>query len=433
MARSTTWTNWARNQSANPAAVHHPTTEDELVAVVQRATTEDRTVKVVGTGHSFTDIACTEGDLIELDRYGSVVDIDPERLTVTVQAGIRLEELNERLERRGLALPNLGDIAYQTVAGATSTATHGTGLRFTGLADQIASMRLVLADGRVLECSPAADPEVLHCARVGLGALGIVSMMTLNVVPAFNLSVVEETFPVDTVLDALDDHVEGNDHFEFFWVPHTTMALTKSNNRTTEPLAPRTQLRQWYRDTFLQNYAFGALCRMGRRRPRWIPQLARAVAAAGRVSHVDRSYRVFTTPRLVRFYEMEYAIPRAACHEALGRIRRFIDESGLLINFPVEVRFTAADDIPLSTASGRASCYVAVHVFDGMEYLPYFQGVERIMDDYGGRPHWGKLHFQRAASLRPRYPEWDRFVAARDRLDPDRRFTNAYLQRVLGR
>jgi L-gulonolactone oxidase len=273
---------------------------------------------------------------------------------------------------------------------------------------------------------------VFHCARVGLGALGVLSTLTLQVVPAFNLAVVEEPLRVDAVLDSIDDHVDGNDHFEFFWVPHTGWALTKTNNRTTEPLAPRSRLNEWYNDQFLQNRAYGLLCRIGRWRPQLIPRLAKALPAAGRVTYVDQSYRVFASPRLVRFYEMEYAVPREAGVEALNRVRRFVEDTGLLLSFPVEVRFTAPDDIPLSTASGRASCYIAIHVFEGMEHRPYFEGVERIMDDYAGRPHWGKLHFQSAATLSQRYPEWDRFLAVRERVDPDRRFANAYLDRVLG-
>jgi L-gulonolactone oxidase len=361
-----------------------------------------------------------------------VLSIDPDARTATVQAGMRLEDLNLALDRRGLAMPNLGDIAYQTVAGATSTSTHGTGRLLTGLAGQIAAMRLILADGSAVDCSPTEEPELFHCARVGLGVLGLVSTVTLDVVPSFNLSVVEEPLRVDDILANLDEHVDGNDHFEFFWVPHTGWALTKSNNRTTEPLSPRGRVTEWWNDMFLQNYAFGALCRVGRRRPQWIPRLAKALPAAGRVTYVDQSYKVFASPRLVRFYEMEYAIPRAACAEALNRIRRFVEDAGLLLSFPVEVRFTAPDDIPLSTASGRESCYLAIHVFEGMEHRPYFEGVERIMDDYEGRPHWGKLHFQTAATLSTRYPQWSAFTAVRDRVDPERRFTNAYLERVLG-
>ena len=428
----TRWRNWARNQVAEPFAVHRPSSEHDLAAIVKQASAERRTVKVVGSGHSFTDIACTDGHLVDLSLYNRVLAIDPEARTATVQAGIRLEDLNVHLDRRGLALPNLGDIVYQTIAGATSTSTHGTGPLLTGLAGQIVAMRLVLADGSAVDCSPTEESELFHCARVGLGALGIISTVTIGVVPAFNLAAVEEPMRVDDVLDAIDEHVDGNDHFEFYWVPHTGWALTKRNNRTTEALSRRGRLVEWRDDYLLQNYAFGALCRVGRVRPRWIPKLAKALPSAGRVSYVDRSYRVFASPRLVRFYEMEYAIPREAGVEALGRVRRFVEDSGLLLSFPVEVRFTAPDDIPLSTANGRESCYIAVHVFEGMEYRPYFEGVERIMDAYGGRPHWGKLHFQTATTLAERYPEWERFAAVRDRVDPERRFSNPYLERVLG-
>ena len=427
-----TWQNWARNQRARPVAVDHPASEDELAALVARAAERGEAVKAVGSGHSFTAAAVTDGRLVSLDRYARVLEVDTERFRVTVEAGMRLEHLNVALDDRGLALPNLGDIAYQTVAGATSTATHGTGARLPGLAAQIVALRIVTGDGSVVACSAAEEPEVFHAARVGVGALGIVSTLTLQLVPAFHLHAVNEPMRVDAVLAELDAHVDGNDHFEFFWVPHTGWALTKRNNRTTEPLAPRRRWKQWWDQILMENHAFGALCRVGRRRPGWTPRLARALPASGRQEYVDRSYRVFASPRLVRFYEMEYEIPREACAEALQRVRAFVDDAGLRLSFPVEVRFTAADDIPLSTGYGRPNAYIAVHVFEGMPYERYFSGVERIMDDYGGRPHWGKLHFQTAETLAPRYPEWDRFEMVRHRLDPDGRFANAYTRRVLG-
>ncbi len=427
-----TWRNWAGNQTAEPVAVDHPSTEDELVAVVKQAAADGHRVKVPGTGHSFTGIAVTDGRLVQLDRYRQVLEVDTDRRRVTVQAGITLHELSVALEARGLALPNLGDIDVQTVAGATSTATHGTGARRQGIAAQIVGMRLVTGDGTVVEASAEEHPDVLHVARVGLGALGVISTVTLAVVPAFHLHAVEQPMPLDAVLGSLDDHVDGNDHFEFFWVPHTRWALTKANNVTDEPLAPRPRLRHWYEKSFLENTAFGLVCRLGRARPRWIPRLATALPGSGRVEYVDTSYKVFASVRRVRFLEMEYAIPRAAGAEALRELRAMVDRERLLLNFPVEVRFVAADDIPLSTASGRDTCYIAVHVFQGMEHERYFREVERIMDAHDGRPHWGKLHFQTAETLAPRYPGWATFQAMRDRLDPDRRFANAELDRVLG-
>jgi L-gulono-1,4-lactone dehydrogenase len=431
-APTATWTNWAGNQSAQPSVVEHPRDEAELVAIVRRAASTGEHVKVVGSGHSFTDIAVTTGRLVVLDRFTNVLNVDTINARVTVQSGIPLSDLNDELDRRGLAMPNLGDIAYQTAAGATSTGTHGTGRALTGLAGFIVALRLVAADGQIIECDAEREPEIFHAARVGLGALGIVSTITLQVVPAFNLSVVNEPMRLDAVLGDLDRHIADNDHFEFFWVPHTGWALTKRNNRTTDSLAPRPRLKAWFDSTLMENYAFGAVCHAGRVRPSLIPKLAKALPSSGRVAYIDKSYRVFASPRLVKFYEMEYSLPIAACAEALTAVRAFVDDSGILLNFPVEVRFTAGDDIPLSTAFGEPRCYIAVHVFQKMEYRRYFEGVEVIMNRFGGRPHWGKLHFQTAETLAPRYPQWASFAQVRNRLDPNRMFANRYLDRVLG-
>lgn len=430
MARPLKWTNWAGNQSAAPAAIDHPQTEDELCAILRVAVREGQTVKAVGTGHSFTDAACTTGRLLALDRYTDVLSIDPKTAQVTVQAGIALTTLNEALDQRGFAMPNLGDIAYQTISGAIATATHGTGVKLGGLATTVVGMRMVLGDGTVRDLTAAE----LKVARVGVGALGIISTVTLQVVPSFNLEVVNEPMRLDAVLADLDTHVRNNDHFEFFWVPHTGWALTKTNNRTTASLTPRPRWREIRDDYVMENFAFGAVCRAGRRFPKATPRLAKALPSSGRVTYIDKSFRVFASPRLVKFTEMEYSIPAEACAEALNRVRAFVKDEGLQLSFPVEVRFTAPDDIAVSTASGDSPrCYIAVHVYQGMDNSVYFRGVERIMDDYAGRPHWGKMHFQTADTLRDRYPRWGEFQALRDAFDPERRFANTYTDRVFGR
>ena len=428
----TTWRNWARNQSCAPVAVEHPATDAELVSLVKTASAAGHPVKVVGAGHSFTDIAVTNGYQVQLDQYRRVLQVDRSSGVVTVQSGIPLSQLNRALDDVGLALPNLGDIAYQSVAGAISTATHGTGVKLGGLATQVVGLDLVTGDGSVVSCSATEEPDVFNAARVGLGALGILSTVTLQAEPAFNLHVVEQPMRVDELLADIDQHVADNDHFEFFYIPHTGWALTKRNNRTDQPLAPRGRWPEFRDDVLVQNVAFGAVCRVGRVFPSLIPRLAKALPSSGRVEYVDKSWRVFASPRFVHFYEMEYAIPRSACVDVLQRLRSWIDNSGLRISFPVEVRFVAPDDIWLSTASERETCYIAVHVYWGMPYEQYFRGVESIMDSVGGRPHWGKMHYQTAASLAPKYPHWDEFQAARRRLDPEGRFTNTYTDRVLG-
>jgi FAD-linked oxidoreductase len=427
-----TWSNWGRNQVCAPTEIRRPATEVELVDLVKQAAANGQRVKAVGAGHSFTSIACTDGVLVDLGSYTRVLGHDAATGRVTVEAGIPLHRLSDELDARGLALENMGDIDRQSVSGATQTATHGTGLRFRNLSSQIVGLRLVTADGSILDCSESENPDVLDAARVGLGALGLVSTLTLQCVPAFRLHAVEEPVPVDDVLADLDELVAANDHYEFYWVPHTRWALTKRNRRTDEPARPRPRVREWIDDMALNNYAFGVLCRAGRWRPSLIPRLAKIIPSTGRIDYVDRSDRVFTSPRKVRFWEMEYGIPREALPEALNRLRKLVDEMGMQISFPVEVRVVAPDEIPLSTAYGRETGYIAVHVYRGTPYDTYFTGVERIMDSYGGRPHWGKLHFQRADTLAPRYPRWGDFQRVRARLDPEGRFANPYLDRVLG-
>ena len=301
-----------------------------------------------------------------------------------------------------------------------------------GLAAQIVALTMVTADGRIIECSPTKNPDIFHVARVGLGALGIISTVTLKVVQSFNLHAIEEPMRLDHVLENIDKYVADNDFFEFFWVPHTGWALTKRNNATDRQPDPARRLKTWWNKTVIENYAFGLVCALGRVVPRLIPKLAKALPGSGRTEYVNKSYKIFASKRIVKFYEMEYAIPRHHLTTALKRVVEMVDAKGFLLNFPVEVRFTAADDIPLSTSSGRDSAYIAVHIYKGMSYRPYFEAVEAIMNDYEGRPHWGKLHFQSLETLSARYPEYKRFADVRNRLDPEGVFTNDYLRRVLG-
>lgn len=428
------WRNWGRNQQCTPIAFERARSELEVVEAVGRARRLGQTLKVVGSGHSFTDIACTEGRLLSIDDMDRVVAVDREAGTMTVEAGITIGRLNQELAERGLALANLGDIDRQTIAGAVATGTHGTGAGFGGLATFIRGLEIVTGDGDVVRCSPDEEAELFHCARVGLGALGVVTRITLACEPAFTLRHEERPGRLDEVIADLDSLVDGHDHFELYWLPHTDTCALLANDRVDEEPRPKSAFKRWRAEVFYPNYFFGALVGAGRLVPAAVPRIAEVVAGTvGNARLVDRSDRILISTRVLRFTEMEYAIPRVHAGEALRAIRDLVDDGGHRISFPVEVRFAAPDDIPLSTAHGRETCYLAVHVARGVPNEAYFRGVEAIMDRFDGRPHWGKVHFQTAANLRTRYPEWDRFLAARDRLDPDRRFANSYLDRVLGR
>jgi FAD-linked oxidoreductase len=418
------WTNWARQQRCAPQRIERPRSEDELAHVVAGASR----VKVAGSGHSFTDIACTDGVMVDLTRMRRVLAVDGDE--VTVEAGISLRELGEQLRLRGLAMENQGDVDPQTLGGAIATATHGTGARFGNISSRVSRVRLVDGSGELRELD---DGDELRAAQVSLGALGAISAVTLRCVPAFSIHRVDEPRPLDHVLSRLGELVDAHDHFEAFVMPYTRRALTLSSERSDRPPEPQGRAEAFLRDVLMENAALGLACRLGRRFPALIPSLNRAIASAmGRSEQLDASNRVFANVRLVRFTEMEYGIPREHAAEALERVLALIERRRLPIGFPIELRVAAPDDALLSTAHGRPTAYVAVHQYLGMEYETYFRGVEAIMDEYGGRPHWGKRHYQSADTLRPRYPEWERFAEVRSRLDPEGRFENDYTRRVLG-
>lgn len=425
--------NWAGNQRWVPAERRTPASVYEVAEIVTAAHRAGRPVKAIGAGHSFTATAATAGVQLSLDRLDGVVAVDPECGRVTVEAGIRLHRLNDELAAAGLAMPNLGDIDKQSVAGAIATATHGTGLTLGNLATTVVGLQLVTGRGEIVRCSSELDPELLRVARVGLGALGVVTEITLQCVPAFDLHARETVEVLDDVLDDFAAQAAAVDHFELYWMPGTRRCQVKRNRRTDEPRAPQPRLA-YVRDKWLgENLAFGAVCRVGRRFPRLTPRISRLVSsAAAERELVDRSDRVFCSPRRVHFVEMEYGIPIEHLPEAVRRVRALTETLPTPVLFPIEVRVSAADDIALSTGFGRTSGWIAVHQYRGAPYEEYFAGVERIMDDYDGRPHWGKLHGQRAATLAPRYPQWNDFAVVRDRVDPERTFANPYLERVLG-
>ncbi|MFF8475083.1 D-arabinono-1,4-lactone oxidase [Streptomyces sp. NPDC015414] len=432
-ARNSTWRNWGGNVSARPAREVAPASVEELAAEVRRAAEDGLKVKAVGTGHSFTSIAATDGVLIRPRLLTGIRGVDREAMTVTVEAGTPLKRLNAALAREGLSLTNMGDIMEQTVSGATSTGTHGTGRESASIAAQIRGLELVTADGSVLTCSEKENPEVFAAARIGLGALGVVTAITFAVEPLFLLTAREEPMPFDRVIAEFDQLWAENEHFEFYWFPHTGNTNTKRNNRSAGPERPVGRLAGWFEDEFLSNGVFQVAQWVGRAAPATVPAIARVSSKAlSARTYTDIPYQVFTSPRRVRFVEMEYAVPRAALADTLRELRAMVDRSRLRVSFPVEVRTAPADDITLSTASGRDSAYIAVHMFRGTPYQAYFTAAERILTAHEGRPHWGKVHTRDAAYFSGVYPRFAEFTALRDRLDPERLFQNDYLRRVLG-
>ncbi|WMX44673.1 D-arabinono-1,4-lactone oxidase [Streptomyces roseicoloratus] len=430
---SRTWRNWAGNVTSRPVREVSPASAEELADAVRRAAEDGLRVKTVGTGHSFTSIAATDGVLVRPGLLTGIRRIDREAMTVTVESGTPLKRLNVALAREGLSLTNMGDIMEQTVAGATSTGTHGTGRDSASIAAQIRALELVTADGRLMTCSKTENPEVFAAARIGLGALGVITALTFAVEPLFLLTAREEPMSFDRVTSEFDALHAENEHFEFYWFPHTDNCNTKRNNRSAGPAAPVGRVSGWVEDELLSNGVFQLACSLGRAVPPAIPALAKVSSRAlSARTYTDIPYKVYTSPRRVRFLEMEYALPREAAVPALRELKAMVERSPLKVSFPVEVRTALADDITLSTASDRESAYIAVHLYKGTPHRGYFTAVERIMTAHGGRPHWGKVHTRDAAYFEKAYPRFAEFTALRDRLDPDRRFGNDYLRRVLG-
>lgn len=430
------WRNWSGTESAHPVRVAEPRGTDDVLALVRRAREERTTLKMVGTGHSFTGIAAPEHTMLSPGAMSGVLGVDRDAMTVTALAGTPLHVLNATLEGLGLSLHNMGDIAEQTLAGAVSTGTHGTGGVPAGLAAQVVGLEMVTGAGEVLRADAEQHPDVLAVARLGLGALGVLTTLTFAVEPLFVLEAHERPLGWDEALESFDDLVAAHHHVDLYWFPHTDRVQAKCNDRLDVALDDARPLPRWRHrldDDLLQNTVFGALTAATARVPAAVPPLNRLSSALlSERTYSDVPHRVFTARRSVVFREMEYAVPREAGVAALREARAAIEASGLRISFPVEVRAAPADDVPLSTAAGRDTTYLAFHTHRSVPHEEYFALLEPILRAHGGRPHWGKLHTRTAADLAPAYPRFEEFLAMRDRLDPGRVLANAYLRRVLG-
>lgn len=437
--RGTAWRNWSGTATAHAQRYWRPRDEADVVRAVRWAARAGLRVRAVGGGHSFTDAAVTDGVLLSLDHLAGLQHVErrPDGTAhVTVGAGTRLRDLNRLLAARGLAMENLGDIDRQSVAGAISTGTHGTGERLGGLATQVVGVRLVGADGEVREADATRDPALFGVARLGLGSVGVLVAVTLRVVPAFTLRAREEAHDLADVLDRLDGPdgwVATTDHVDLYWFPFTRRALVKRNDRVPAGSGPSLAVRRRLEDELLQNGAFEVTNRLASVAPGAVPAInAVAARALGDRTYCAPSADVFVTRRRVVFREMEYAVPREALRDVVQEVDAWLRRTREPVPFPVEIRFAAPDDVWLSTAYERPSAYLAVHQYHRLPHARYFDAVEAVVRQVDGRPHWGKLHGLDAACLARLYPRFDDVRAVRAEHDPDGLFANAYTDRVLG-
>lgn len=425
--------NWSKAIQWQPAEVVYPSTEAEVQKVVQRAAEQRRKIRLIGTGHSFTPLCATDDILISLDNYQGLITADRETCQATVKAGTKLHKLGEVLFAEGLAMENMGDIDAQSIAGTISTGTHGTGKAFGTISTQVVGLRLVNGKGEIVACSPTENPALFKAAQVSLGALGVITAVTLQCVPAYKLQLQNRQEPLAAVLETVAERISQNRHFEYYWIPYTQTAWTKTSNIPLEGEPDKVNFFNYWTEHILENNVFKLLCDFAYRFPSQNERVAKIMAASiSNVAKVYHSHKVYATERSVRFHEMEYNIPAEAYHEVMCEVMRVVNSKKYNIHFPIENRWVKGDDIPMSPAYGRDSAYIACHAYHKKDPKPYFAVLEAIFRAHGGRPHWGKMNQLTAVDVAELYPEFDMFLQQRQAQDPDNLFVNRYLSQLLG-
>ncbi len=424
------WSNWSGSVQCAPRQVVKPRSIDELARMMRNYGRDGRHVRVAGAGHSFVPLVQTDDVLMSLDEMQGIEAVDSEHGTVTVLGGTRLKNLGNALFERGLAQENLGDIDLQSISGAISTGTHGTGVNFGTLSTQVEGLTLVTAAGEILECSPERDPDVFKAAQVSLGTLGIIAKVKLRIVPAKRLHYQGQRKTLSDCLANLEQYKQENSHFEFYWFPYTDLVQAKFINETT---AQASTGSFWgnFNKIVLENWVYWVLSETCRLVPSFCKKVCQISGLTiANVDEINYSHRLFVTPRWVRFQEMEYNIPAEYARTVINEIQECIERHQFEVHFPLECRFVHADDIWLSPAYQRESAYIAVHMYRGMPYQSYFHHIEEIFKRYQGRPHWGKLHTRKAGELAALYPRWHDFRRVRAGLDPQGMFLNGYLREL---
>ena len=427
------WSNWAGNQTSHPHSVLKPDTENAISEIVSLGVAKRLKVRPIGNSHSFSSIGVTDGLLVSLQRLNCILDIDKEKLQVTVGAGIILADLNAQLHKIGFALPNLGDIDSQSIAGAIATGTHGTGIGYNSISSAVIGVRIVTGDGSILDISESQNAEFLEASKVSLGAFGIVVSVTLQCVRSFNLELIEFTAGLSEIISRFEHEELSSDFVEFFWFPHTDIAEIKIRNRIDSFPSQKKIVSRFINDEIVRNLGFDLLNRFWLRFPGTVNSSLKLLAKEGvRPTRVDISHRIFCSKRRVKFIEMEYAVPREQLFDAFEVVRRITEGLRFPVTFPIEIRTLGADRIPLSMANGRETGFIAIHLYNRVESRIFFNEVEKALRKFSGRPHWGKIHSLDSVDLTSLYPQWNEFAEVRQALDPDGHFTNSYLERVLG-
>ena len=426
------WSNWSGSVVCEPNQLLYPNSEEEIVQIVQSARQSGQTIRIVGAGHSFVPLVKTNQILVSLTNLQGIVKVDRIRNEIAVKAGTQIKALNQLLYEEGYAPENLGDIDVQSIAGAISTGTHGTGATLQSVSNQVVALRFVTGTGEIISCSTQDRPELFKALQVSLGALGIITEVTLRCLPSYKLHLRWFKTTLTECLNNYEQYCQENRHFEFFWIPHTDTVMVKLMNISDEEPKSSNWMRR-FNETVVENAVLGFIMNINT----WLPKQSKIVAQlmASLVTggeDIQYAHQVFATERKVLFQEMEYNVPRENFVEALRNIETQITSKNFPILFPIECRFVHSDDIYLSPAYQREAAYIAVHEYYKKPHRNYFDMVEPIFDEFQGRPHWGKMHTKTATELKILYPKWDTFQQLRQQLDPDGLFINDYLKQIFG-
>jgi FAD-linked oxidoreductase len=420
--------NWSESVVFNPTAILYPSSEEEIVAIVKLANQKKQKIRVVGSGHSFTPLVETNSVLISLDNLKGAIKMDENLLEAEVFSGTKLHELGPLLLEKNMALENMGDIDIQSIAGAFSSSTHGTGLNFGILSNQVLAITLVNGNGDIVRLEKDKNGEEFKAAQVSLGMLGIITRIKLKLLPAYKLNYVSKKATFEHTLENFEKYNNENRNFEFYWFPHTETCQLKFVNPTQQK--PSNEMLYNFNVLVMENYVFKLLSEIARvfSVPKFISKLS--AAGVSTVNYTNWSFKVFATKRIVKFQEMEYNVPREHFKTILTEIKELISSKNIKVHFPIECRIAKADDILISPAYGRESAYIAVHMYKGMEYKEYFLEVQKIVEKYNGRPHWGKMHFSKREYFKLNYPKWESFIEIRKKYDPENIFLNTHLNEL---
>lgn len=426
----TIWSNWSSSVVASPKHQVKPKNLQQLIAFVKECYKKNLSIRVVGAGHSFTPLVATNEVLISLDYLSGIEKVDRENHLVTVWAGSRLKDLSRQLNEHGYAFENLGDINEQSIAGAISTGTHGTGIKFGSIATQVTAITLLTAEGTLLEISATENNEYFNAAVISLGMLGIIVKVQLKVIPQYDLIESSFRFNLDEGLHKLDQFVSNNRNFEFFWFPYTDVIQVKTLNIADENRRTNETIRS-VKNVAIENGLFWILSEMSRHVPK-TSKLVSYISALGVPvgKEVHKSYIMYATPRIVKFNEMEYSIPYKQMSSVIKEIDQMLKKKRMNVHFPIECRYVKGDSLWLSPSYKQDSAYIAVHMYKGMDFAQYFKEVEEIFLAYGGRPHWGKMHSSSYDQLTEMYPKLKDFLKIRKELDPAGLFLNEYVRNL---